>query len=155
MMTTTLPRHAPAVITLALSLAAATTLLAQAPTADVDAVTDTPALRVQESAGVQFLNGGTGESERNAMKALQSEFPLQIVFSDKSGALGVADHVRVLNGQQQLVSVDKAGPVLMVKLPPGRYTLEADFGGKMQRRSVQMSSAPKTVNWSTARLAEN
>jgi hypothetical protein len=148
-------RHAPAVITLALSLAAATTLLAQAPTADVDAVTDTPALRVQEQGGVQFLNGGTGDPERNAMRALHSEFPLQIVFSGKAGELGVADQVRVLNGRQQMVSVDKAGPVLMVKLPPGHYTVEADIAGKTQRRAVQMGSAPKTVHWSSPLLSQN
>jgi hypothetical protein len=152
MMTT---RHAPAVITLALSLVAATTLLAQAPTADVDAVTSTPALRVQEQAGVQFLNGGTGEQERGAMKALQSEFPLQIVFSGKAGELGVADQVRVLSGQQQLVAVDKAGPLLMVKLPPGRYTVEADIAGKTQRRAVHVHNGPQTVHWSSPLLSQN
>lgn len=148
-------KHAPAALTLALSLVAATTLLAQAPSADVDAVTATPALRVQEQAGVQFLNGGTGEQERTAMRALQTEFPLQVVFSGKAGELGVADQVRVLSGSQQLVAVNNAGPLLMVKVPPGRYTVEADIAGKTQRRAVQLHNAPKTVHWSSPLLSQN
>jgi hypothetical protein len=148
-------RHAPALITLTLSLVAATTLLAQAPTADIDAVTTTPALRVQEQDGVQFLNGGTGDQERSAMRALQAEFPLQIVFSGKAGEFGVADQVRVLSGQRQLVAVPKAGPLLMVKVPPGHYTLEADIAGKTQRRSVQLHDSPKTVHWSSPLLSQN
>ncbi len=142
-------KHTPALLTLVLSLVAATTLLAQAP-ADIDAVTATPALRVQESAGVQYLNGGAGDEERNAMRALRSEFPLQIVFSTRSGAYSVAQQVRLLNGDRQVVAVNNAGPWLMVKVPPGRYTVEAEFAGGTQRRTVQVHSAPKTVHWATA-----
>jgi hypothetical protein len=149
-------KHTPAIATFVASLAAATTLLAQAPTADVDAVTATPALRVQESAsGVQFLNGGAGDQERRAMRALQGEFPLQIVFSGKAGEYGVADQVRVLDGSRQMVAVDKAGPLLMVKVPPGRYTVEADFAGRTQRRAVQLGGTPKTVLWASPLVSQN
>jgi hypothetical protein len=148
-------KHTPAIVTFVLSLAAATTLLAQAPSADVDSVTSTPALRVQQSGGVQYLNGGAGEQERGAMKALQSEFPLQIVFSGKSGEYGVADQVRVSDGSRQLVSVDNAGPVLMVKLPPGHYTVEADFAGKTQRHAVQVGNAPRTLHWASPLVSQN
>ncbi|MEW6706351.1 MAG: hypothetical protein AB1430_16010 [Pseudomonadota bacterium] len=148
-------KHTPAALTLVLSLVAATALMAQAPTADIDAVTATPALRVQESGGVQFLNGGAGNEERNAMKALQTEFPLQIVFSSRDGAYGVAQQVRVLDGGKQLVAVDNAGPMLMVKLPPGRYTVEADFAGATQRRTVHVDNAPKTVHWSSHLVSRN
>ena len=40
-------KHTPALITVALSLVGATTLMAQAPIDDIDSVTTTPALRVQ------------------------------------------------------------------------------------------------------------
>lgn len=148
-------KHTPAIITFVLSLAAATTLLAQAPSADVDAMTSTPAIRVQDAGGVQFLNGGVGEQERIAMQALRAEFPLHVVFSGKAGEYGVADQLRVLSGNHPVVTVDKAGPLLMVKLPPGNYTLEAAFAGKTQRRSVQLAQAPKTVKWSSPLLSQN
>lgn len=142
-------RHTPSAITFALSLVAATTLMAQAPSSDVDAVTATPALRVQRSSGVQFLNGGTGSQERDAMLALRDEFPLQIVFSGRAGAYGMADQVRVRNASGQVVAVPHAGPMLMVKLPPGRYTVEADFHGHTERRGVEVGSGPQVLRWTS------
>lgn len=148
-------KHTPATLALLFGLVGATTLMAQAPTHDIDAVTDTPAVQVQQSSGVQFLNGGAGEGERAAMRARQAEFPLQILFSAPSGAYGVADRVSVADAKGEVVSVHGAGPLLMVKLPPGRYTVEADFGGRTERRHVQVAQAPQLVHWASASLAQN
>jgi hypothetical protein len=132
---------------LALSLVAATTLMAQAPSTDVDAVTDTPALRVQQSGGVQFLNGGAEDRERAAMRALHDEFPLQILFNGPAGAYGVANAVRVYNGSAPVLTVANAGPLLMVKVPPGRYTVEADFNGRSERRTISVAPGGALVHW--------
>jgi hypothetical protein len=148
-------KHTPATLALLLGLVGATTLMAQAPTHDIDAVTETPAVQVQQSSGVQFLNGGAGEGERAAMRARQAEFPLQIVFSSPSGAYGVADRVRVSDPRGEVVAVHGAGPLLMFKLPPGRYTLEADFGGRSEKRQVQLTQAPQLVHWASDKLAQN
>ena len=148
-------RHTPAAMTFVLSLVAATTLMAQASSADVDAVTTTPALRVQQVAGVQFLNGGAGEEERTAMRSLGSDFPLQIVFSGKGGEYRVADRVRVLGSQGEVVAVPKAGPLLMVKLRPGRYTVEADFAGQTERRTVDVPDGGRLVHWTGPRVSQN
>ena len=148
-------KHTPATLALLFGLVGATTLMAQAPTHDIDAVTDTPAVQVQQSSGVQFLNGGVGEGERAAMRARQAEFPLQIVFSAPSGAYGVADRVSVSDAKGEVVAVHGAGPLLMVKLPPGRYTVQADFGGHTERRQVQVAQAPQLVLWASAKLAQN
>jgi hypothetical protein len=146
-------RHTPAALAFAISLAAATTLMAQAPAADVDAVTSTPALPIQQAGSVQFVNGGAGDQERAAMKSLQSEFPLQIAFSGQGGEYGVADEVRVRGDKGPVVAVSKAGPLLMVKVPPGRYTVEADFNGKTQRRTVNASG--HLVHWSSPLVSSN
>lgn len=148
-------KHTPAALTFALSLAAATTLMAQAPANDVDAVTSTPVVRVQQAGSVQYLSGGVGEQERTAMQSLRGEFPLQIQFSGKAGEYGVADEVRVNNGQGQVVAVQNAGPLLMVKLPPGRYTVEADFAGRTQRRAVHVGHGGQVLHWQSALVSEN
>jgi hypothetical protein len=148
-------KHTPATLALLFGLVGATTLMAQAPTHDIDAVTDTPAVQVQQSSGVQFLNGGVGVGDRAAMRARQAEFPLQIVFSAPSGAYGVADRVSVSGAKGEVVDVHGAGPLLMVKLPPGRYTVQADFGGHTERRLVQVAQAPQLVLWASAKLAQN
>jgi hypothetical protein len=51
-------RHTPAALTFAISLVAATTLMAQAPADDIDAVTSTPAVQVQQEEDAQSLVGG-------------------------------------------------------------------------------------------------
>ena len=148
-------RHTPSALTFVLSLVAATTLMAQAPSSDVDAVTDTPALRVHQSGDVQYLTGGAGEQERSAMRSLQGEFPLQILFSGKGGEYGVADSVRVHGRAGQVLSVASAGPLLMVKVPPGRYTVEAEFNGKVQKRTVSVGQGQQVLHWSSPLVSQN
>ena len=36
-----------------------------------------------------------------------------------------------------VLGVDRAGPMLLVKLPPGSYTVDATYDGKTERRTVQ------------------
>lgn len=50
-------KHLPAALALLLGLVGATTLMAQAPTHDIDSVTETPAVRVQEPSGAQCPPG--------------------------------------------------------------------------------------------------
>jgi hypothetical protein len=142
-------------MTFILSVVAASTLMAQAPSTDVDAVTTTPAVHVQEANGVQYLSGGVGDLERQAMRSHQQEFPLQVLFSGKAGELGVANQVRVLDGANQVVAVQNAGPLLMLKLPPGHYTVEADFNGGVQRRSVHVGRGPQLLHWASALVSTN
>src|SRR5881227_2932542 len=75
--------------------------------------------RVQVQGGVEYLNGGAGEEERAAIVAQSADLPLRIVFSVAGGAYVVADHVDVANARAKVLSVDNAGPLLAIKVPPG------------------------------------
>ena len=130
-----------------LALAAAT-LAAQAQTAVPGADPGAPpAPRVRSEAGIEYLNGGAGEEARAALEAQRAAFPLRLVFSVASGAYAVADHVEVSNGSGKLLGVDDAGPMLLVKVPPGDYTVDATYGGKTERRRVSVGREGSTVNW--------
>jgi hypothetical protein len=147
-------KHVPATLAFIVSLAAASTLMAQGP-ADVDAVTTTPALHVQQWGNVQYLNGGAGMQERAAMRSLDADFPLQILFSGKAGEYGVARQVRVYNGGTQVAAVDNAGPLVMFKLPPGRYTVDADFGSRVERKTVSVGESGQLLHWASAAVSQN
>jgi hypothetical protein len=143
-------KHLPAAFTFGLSLAAATTLMAQAPATDVDALTRTPALHVQQApSGVQYLSGGVGTQERDAMRALESEFPLEIQFTNRAGEYAVAQQVRVLDARGQVVAVQNAGPLVMFKLPPGHYQVQAQFGRQTQQREVDVGNGASLLRWAT------
>jgi hypothetical protein len=147
-------KHAPAAFTFAFSLVAASTLMAQAPSTDVDAVTSTPAVHVQQANGVSFVSGGAGVAERTQLRGMEGDYPLAIEFSGKAGEMGVAKQLRVLDGSGQVVAIPDAGPVVMVNLPPGRYTVEAEFNGAVQRRTVQVGQGHQVLHWATAAASD-
>ena len=106
-----------------------------------------PAPQVRSSGGVEYLNGGAGEEARAAIDAQRGAFPLRLVFSVASGAYVVADHVDVSDAKGKVLAVDNAGPMLLVKVPPGTYTVAASYGGKTERRTVRVGGDSATVNW--------
>ena len=120
-------------------------VLAQTSTAAADAGTHAP--QTQSANGIEYINGGAGEEARAAIDAQRAAFPLRLVFSMTSGAYTVADHVEVSNAKGRVLGVDNAGPMLLVKLPPGDYTVEASYGGKHETRKVRVGRDGTTVNW--------
>ena len=108
-------------------------------------------LMVQRSgSGIDYISGGAGENDRQSMAARQAEFPFIVVMSVPSGELAVADRLSVLTPQGSLLIVRDAGPVVMMKLPPGPYVLEASYQGRIERRSVQVGASAQTLNWRLA-----
>ncbi|HEY2560596.1 MAG TPA: hypothetical protein VGI48_12885 [Caldimonas sp.] len=106
-----------------------------------------PSPRVHSVAGVEYLNGGAGEEARAAIDAQREAFPLRLVFSVAGGAYVVADHVDVNSAKGKVLGVDNAGPMLLVKVPPGDYTVDASYGGKTEQRKVRIGRDAATVNW--------
>jgi hypothetical protein len=130
------------VLTLAISIVCAGTALAQA---DPGAP---PAPQVRSANGVDYVNGGAGVEARDAIAQLQPGFDLKLVFSTPTGAYVVADHVSVKGRSGPVFDVDRAGPLLLVKLPPGDYTVSASVEGKTEQRTLRIGSGLRTVNWS-------
>ncbi len=128
---------------LALLLTCAALAQTVAPAVDPGAPPPPP---VRSSDGIEYLNGGAGEEARAAIDAQRGAFPLRLVFSVASGAYVVADHVDISDGQGKVLGVDHAGPMLLVKLPPGDYTVDASVGGRSERRRVRLARESTTVN---------
>ena len=106
-----------------------------------------PPPRVHAQGGVEYLNGGAGEEARAAIVALSGGFPLRIVFSAPGGVYTVADHVDVANATGKVLSVDNAGPLLAIKVPPGDYSIDVNVGGKVERRPIHLGREAVTLNW--------
>jgi hypothetical protein len=117
----------------------------------LDAVAASVLPKLQNANGIDYMNGGSGTEGVDYMKARGNEFPLQITFSGPGGQYGVAEKLTVLSGGRELISVADAGPLMMFKLPPGNYTLEATFKGVVEKRSVSVGSGISKVGWNTVR----
>jgi hypothetical protein len=106
-----------------------------------------PAPQLRSLGGIDYVNGGAGTEARDAITAMQGGFGLKLVFSDASGEYLVADHLAVKGHGGEVFDLDRAGPWLLVKLPPGRYTVTATYEGKSSQQVVDVGAATRTLNW--------
>ena len=144
-------------IALTLALVAATTAGAAEPDLSktpLDATAASVLPKLQNANGIDYMNGGSGTEGVGYMKARGKEFSLQITFSGRGGEYGVAEKLVVASAGRELISVSDAGPLMMLKLPPGNYTVEATFKGVIEKRSVAVGNGVTKVSWSTLRASD-
>lgn len=113
-----------------------------------------PPPRVQSAGGIEYLSGGAGQEARAAIASMQAPFPMRIVFSEGSGEYIVVDHVAISAGSRRVLEVDGVGPMLLVKLPQGDYTVEATYGGRTERRTVRVGRERLSLNWRWSSAAD-
>lgn len=104
----------------------------------------TPLPPVQRSGTVAYPSGGIGVDESKAIQNASKQRPLtlEFVIKDKQRAdfaAGVA--VKVHDAKSHAVlDTTAGGPFLLVKLPPGRYAVDATLAGKTLHASVKVES---------------
>jgi hypothetical protein len=103
----------------------------------------------QRFGNVSVLNGGVDLDQAERMRRESPQYPLRIVFSVRDGNYAVADRFTIRRDGQQVAEVTSAGPWLLVDLPPGRYTLQAEFEGQVVERPLTVGSRKpgSTVHW--------
>lgn len=98
---------------------------------------------MQQQGSVQYVSGGIGLDESEAMKAAEKDYPLALTFAAQRG--GKADYVANVavaihdaHGKSVL-QVTAEGPYMLVKLPAGKYKVSATYDGKVQEREVSVT----------------
>jgi len=85
------------------------------------------------------VSGGVGDEDRDALMQAYDQYNLHLAFAEKSGDYVADVGVKVRDSRgREMWSGNADGPLLFMKLPPGRYEVVADFDGKEQRKSVQV-----------------
>lgn len=99
--------------------------------------------QIQHQGDIAYVSGGVGSDESAALKQAEHEWPLAMRFTGP-GADYLADvHVRIVGPHDQdVLKADARGPYMLVKLPPGRYTVHAQYKDQDQTRQVQVSKSP-------------
>ncbi|ARP87009.1 carboxypeptidase-like regulatory domain-containing protein [Bordetella genomosp. 9] len=106
---------------------------------------------VQTQGNVQYVTGGVGLDESTAMKAAEKDYPLTLVFAQKQGDQNVytADVPVTItdNKGATVLQATTNGPYMLVKLPPGQYTIRSTYNGteKVQRATVAPGSHARSV----------
>ncbi|KVP48454.1 carboxypeptidase-like regulatory domain-containing protein [Burkholderia ubonensis] len=109
-----------------------------------------PAARQQGD--VSFVSGGVGQDESTAFQRNEAAWPLALRFTGAGGEFLADVHVRITDAKGvEVLKTDAHGPYMLVKLPPGRYTVQASYQGKDETRSVTVTAkggARQAFTWS-------
>lgn len=107
-----------------------------------------PTLKPQTQGSVTFVSGGIGSSERAELKAMRSGYNLSLQFSQRNGEFLSDVKVRITDSSDKVwLDVVSDGPQLFANLPPGSYSIAAEFGGKRfdKKLTVSNSQQPTTA----------
>jgi hypothetical protein len=90
--------------------------------------------------GIEYISGGIGSEESDAMLALGKKWPLVLEFSQDhpQRPLWVADvMVKILDQKKRIVfEALSDGPIMLLKMTAGKYDAEYTFEGKVLKRSL-------------------
>lgn len=90
--------------------------------------------------------GGVGSDERHAMEAQGEASNLSLELFVAPGGEYVADvdvTLRPLASPGSVVSVHSEGPVCYLRVPPGRYRIEATYEGITRSAQANVPAAPR------------
>jgi hypothetical protein len=93
------------------------------------------------AADVPYISGGTGADARQELLAKERDYNLKIIAADKSGDY-LADVQVVIESarKERVLDTTMEGPILLVKLAPGTYTIKATSDDKTLIRTVTIAA---------------
>lgn len=114
-----------------------------------------PPVQRSDAGNIEYVTGGVGLGESEAMKAAASQWPLALQFAVTGGggkaqyAADIEVAIHDAGGKVLLQTVSK-GPFLFARVDPGTYTVQATRQGTMKQQKVtvrQGRSAPVMFTW--------
>ncbi|MBY0355928.1 MAG: hypothetical protein K2Q12_09420 [Rickettsiales bacterium] len=106
----------------------------------------------QESAALAddsfFISGGVGKAERERFEAVKDQYNFRLQMSTSAGAFVSEVNIEIKDAKGNIVlQTVTDGPLLMAKLPSGKYTLRASKFGETKTQTIQIGTkADKTIN---------
>lgn len=93
------------------------------------------------AADAPHISGGAGEDARQELLTLERDYNLKIIAADTSGDYLSAVQVVIDSARKQRVlDATMDGPILLVKLAPGTYTIRATSDAKTLTRTVTIAA---------------
>ncbi len=96
---------------------------------------------VETITATTYLNGGIGKDEEATMHRLAKEFPLRITFAERKDGEFLADLPVVISDAHgnPVLELPRAGPMLFVMLPDGKYKVSSRFEGMTESHEVTLN----------------
>jgi len=89
--------------------------------------------------GISYLSGGIGEEERDALRQMDREYNVKLIFAAKDGVYVSNVNVTIEDGSgKKVLEAVSDGPWFYAKLPPGKYNVMAQVRGQTHKRVVEV-----------------
>jgi len=105
---------------------------------------------MQAQGDVKYVCGGIGSRQSTAMQGEMRDHPFSLMFVNARGEFLAAVAVTVKNdaGTNVLSIPSSGGPICLIDLPDGRYTVEAEpQGKKRQTRTVAVGAGHRSIEF--------
>lgn len=97
--------------------------------------------------GTVYLSGGIGETELEQVNQAARDFPLKLILAERTGAYVADVKVAIVDSHGRTVlEVPSVGPILLVRLAPGRYRVWASYEGLVREQRINLNRGHKTVS---------
>jgi hypothetical protein len=109
--------------------------------------------QVQQQGDVSYTSGGVGLDESRALRAAEPSWPLSLRFTGPGSDYLADVRVKISDAHSgDVLDTTSRGPYMLVKLRPGRYTVQASYKDHAQSRSVTVpakGTAKAAFFWQT------
>jgi len=122
-------------------LCLSTVLLAAACAAHAQA----PLPAMHGEGAVRWVCGGIGSDESTAMRAEMKSHPLSLLFARADGAYLASVDVQIQGAASARLRA--GGPVCLIDLPDGKYTVQASIEGTSKSQTVTVGGGPRTLDF--------
>ncbi|HWU85447.1 MAG TPA: hypothetical protein VN028_08925 [Rhodocyclaceae bacterium] len=109
-----------------------------------------PAMAWRQLGVAQYLCGGVSDENMAALKSHRGEANAEALFTSGAQGAYLADvTVTIRNDKMGSFMFIADGPLCLLHLPPGRHTLEAEYRGHKQTRTLDIGKGLPSVkfNW--------
>jgi len=112
-----------------------------------------PALEAQQQGNITFVSGGAGGEDRDALKQVENQYNLRLLFAARNGdyLANIAVTLSDARGNAVLDTIAD-GPIFYARVPPGRYRLTVSNQGQSQSRdiSIRNGAVRQDFYWASA-----
>ncbi|HEY3599274.1 MAG TPA: carboxypeptidase regulatory-like domain-containing protein [Paraburkholderia sp.] len=109
--------------------------------------------QIQQQGDVSYTSGGVGLDESQALQREQSHWPLSLRFTGPGSDFLADVHVKIIDAHSaEALDATSRGPYMLVKLRPGRYTVQAAYKDRMQSKTITVpakGTAKAAFYWGT------
>jgi hypothetical protein len=100
-----------------------------------------PALQAQQQGNITFVSGGAGDDDRDALKQVESQYNLRLLFAARNGdyLANVGVTLADTKGNTVLDTIAD-GPIFYAHVPPGRYRLTVSNQGQSQSHDITIGA---------------